>query len=643
MSLRWTLLPLLVVMLVTFSAPRARACTSILVAKGASRDASTFITYSADSHELYGSLAVRPAATYAAGTMLDIFDGETGKLLGQIEQAPQTFAVVGLMNEKQVSMSETTFEGRKELQDPLGIIDYESLMLLALQRAGTARRAIQVMTELVGKYGYASTGESFSIADPNEVWLLELIGKGPGRTGAVWVARRLPEGMISAHANQARIHQFPLNDSQNVLYAADAISFAREKGYFTGKDDAFSFADAYAPMDFQALRFCEARVWNVFRRAAPSLKLTSDYVLNKDNAKPLPLWVKPDKALAVPDVVALMRDHFEDTPLDFSKDLGAGPFHLPYRWRPLTWKVDGVEYFNERSISTQQTGYSFIAQARSRMPDQVGGLLWFGLDDTYSTVYVPIYSSIRSSPPSFAPGVASLRRFSWSSAFWVFNAVANLAYTRYEDVIKDVQVVQRDLEGELWARQAQIEQAALKLFADSPEAARDYLTQYSHAQAERTVARWRTLWEELFAKYMDGNVKDELGAVTHPPLPEDWYRRIVKDEPGRYALLRVKGEPEPTTPIAVSGYFHSKSELGALAANVPADFPFSRERLVLLSGGDRCARPPACCLTPAVDALGTKLVVTVPKPESDRCGGPAWLIRLPVDESRPLVKPGREP
>ena len=505
------------------------ACTNYLITKGASKDGSTMITYSADSHDLYGELYFTPAAHHQPGTMVDIYEWDTGKYLGQIKQVPHTYSVVGLMNEHQLSIGETTWGGRKELKDPKAIVDYGSLMFIALQRAKTAREAIKVMTDLVAEYGYYSSGESFSIADPNEVWIMEMISKGPDNKGAVWVARKVPDGYISGHANQARIRQFPLNDKENCLYAKDVISFAREKGYFSGADKDFSFADTYAPLDYAALRFCEARVWSMFRRAAPSLNLSIDYVNGVKGAEPLPLWIKPDKKLSVHDVMELMRDHFQGTDFDMTKDVGAGPFALPYRWRPLTWMVDSVQYCNERAVSTQQTGFSFVTQARSWLPAPVGGVIWFGVDDTYSTVYVPMYCGIKDVPKSFAVGTGSFHEFTWDSAFWVFNFVANYAYSRYSDMIKDIQKVQRELEGKFLADQTEIDDAAMKLFAQSPQLARDYLTEYSVKSGDSTVQRWKKLGEFLLYKYLDGNVKDELGNVKHPPYPESWYRRIVNE------------------------------------------------------------------------------------------------------------------
>ncbi len=399
-------LPALAAAALLLAPAAATPCTSVMVAKGAGADGAAFLTYSADSHELYGDLPLTPAGLHAPGTLRDVFEWDTGKFLGRIPQPAETFHVVGNINEHQVAIGESTFTGRKELQDPKATgVDYGSLMFLALERARTARQAVQVITDLAAEHGYASSGESISISDPNEAWLLEIIGKGPGVKGALWVARRVPEGHVVAHANQARIRTFPLDDPKNTLYAKDVISFAREKGWFSGKDAEFSFADTYAPLTFGALRFCEARVWSVFTKVAPSLKLPLDSVIGKGGQARLPLWVKAEKPLAVRDVMALMRDHFEGTPLDLAEGVGAGPYALPYRWRPLTWKVDGKEYLNERSISTQQTGFSFVAQLRGDLPGPIGGVLWFGVDDTASTVYVPQYAGNRAVVQFYKAGI----------------------------------------------------------------------------------------------------------------------------------------------------------------------------------------------------------------------------------------------
>jgi dipeptidase len=422
------------------------------------------------------------------------------------------------------------------------VIDYGSLIFLALQRARTAREAIDVMTSLVAEHGYYSSGESFSISDSDEVWFMDLIGKVPGNSGAVWVVRKIPDGYISAHANQARIRQFPLNDKKNCLYAPDVIEFAREMGYYEGPDKEFSFADAYAPLDYGALRFCEARVYAMFNRVAPSLGLSMDYVKGVTGAEPYPLWIKPDKKLSVHEVMELMRDHFEGTDFDMTKDVGAGPYTCPYRWRPLTWSVDEKKYVNERATSTQQTGFSFVTQSRSWLPDPIGGIFWFGVDDTYSTVYNPMYCGISRVPRPFAVGTADFHHFSWESAFWVFNWVANYAYSRYSDMIMDIQVVQRDLEGSFLSDQPRIDEAALALYKQSPGLAVDYLTEYSCRAGNATVARWKQLGEDLIVKYMDGNVKDELGNVTHPGYPESWYRKIVEETGDHLQYKKIEGE-----------------------------------------------------------------------------------------------------
>jgi dipeptidase len=531
-------------------APAAQACTNYLITKGASKDGSTMITYSADSHTLYGDLNFIPAGEHIAGTWIDVFDGDSGKYLGKIRQVPRTWQVVGLINEHQVALGETTFGGREELMDPKAVVDYGSLMNLALQRGRTAREALQVMTSLVEEYGYASSGESFSISDPHEVWILEMISKGPDRKGAVWVARLVPDGYVCGHANQARIHQFPLQKANNffdkkqtTFHSADVIAFAREKGYFKGADSEFSFAAAYCPPDFGGRRFCDARVWQFFRRITPDSKQMDGY---KDwalgvtpDAKPMPLFVKPDGKLSLRDVMELMRDHYEGSEMDMNGDIGAGPFALPYRWRPMTWKTDKdakEEYFFERAVSTQQTAYSFVAQSRSWLPNPIGGIFWVGMDDTFSTVYAPMYCGIRQVPPSYARGTGDFSRFSWDSAFWVFNFVSNYAYSRYVDMIQDIQAVQREIEGKYLAVQPELEAAVLELFKRSPELARDRLTAYSVGEGEALVKRWRRLGEFLIWKYLDGNVRDSQGNVTHPPYPKEWYQRIIKETGDRFRV-----------------------------------------------------------------------------------------------------------
>ncbi len=528
----------LAVIFILLPAVHAGACTNYLVTPGASKDGSSMISYSADSHVLYGALYHHPARDWQPGTMLKVYEWDTGDYLGKIPQVEHTYNVVGLINEHQLAIGETTWGGRPELRDSTAIIDYGSLMFITLQRARTAREAIHVMGDLVKKYGYYSSGESFSIADPEEVWFMDMIGKGPGNTGAVWVARRIPDGYISAHANQARIRRFPLKDKDNCLYAPDVIDFAREQGSFEGKDREFSFADAYAPADYGALRFCEARVYAFFNRAAPSLEMSMDYVKGEPGAEPMPLYIKPDRKLGVHDVMEYMRDHFEGTDFDMTKDVGAGPYSCPYRWRPLVWEVDSVQYCNERATSTQQTGFSFVTQSRSELPDPIGGIIWFGVDDTYSTVYNPMYCGITRAPEPFAEATADFHNFSWESAFWAFNWVANYAYSRYSEMIEDIRAVQRELEGEYLASSREVDQAALALYKEkSPRHAVEYLTGYSCSVADKTLKRWRKLGEDLLVKYMDGNLKDEHGNVHHPGYPESWYRRIV-DETGDHFRMR---------------------------------------------------------------------------------------------------------
>lgn len=553
-----TLFLILLFLMIPGRAP-ATACTSFIITKGASQDGSTIITYTADSHTLYGECYYRPAADYLEGKSLEILDTETGKVLGTIPQVPHTYAVVGYMNERQVAIAETTMEARKELKNPDNMIDYENLIFIALERADSARKAILIMGEIAEKYGFRGDGETFSIADKDEAWVMDIVGRGVKKKGAIWVARKVPDGYVSGHANQSRIRQFPLNDGENCLYAKDVIAFAKEMGYFKGSDEQFSFMDAYAPMSFSGLRACEARVWEMFRRVAPSLNLSIELVKGEGGRKPepLPLWIKPDKRLSVHDVMDLMRDHFEGTEFDLSNGVGAGPYHLPYRWRPLTWKVDKKEYFNERSTSTQQTAYSFVSQSRSGLPDLIGGMLWFGIDDTASTVYVPIYCGVREIPVALAEGTGTFNEFNWNSAFWVFNFVANFTYSRYSEMIVDIRREQSNLEGSFLARQSSVEDGALALYKQSPELARDYLTAYCAKQSEFTVSRWKKLLTDLLVKFLDGNLRVEKGKVTHPGYPEDWYRRIIKDSGDFYRNRRIEGElppeqeptPPPKTPV----------------------------------------------------------------------------------------------
>jgi len=556
---------LIVAMTLLLPAP-VLACTNFLITRGASSDGSTMITYAADSHTLYGALTYSAAAEHLPGTWREVIEWDTGKRLGLIPQVSRTYAVVGNMNEHQVSVGETTFGGRAALVNPDGVLDYGSLMYIALERARTAREAITVMTSLAEKYGYSSAGESFSVADPKEVWILELVGTGKGGKGALWVARRIPDGFVSGHANQARIRRFPLNDRRDTLYAKDVIAFARRKGWFKGPDSEFSFADTYAPLTWFYLRICEARVWSMFRRVNKGAQKYVDWIKGQEGAEPLPLWIKPDSQVSAHQVMELMRDHFEGTPFDMRHDVGAGPYRLPYRFRPLEWYADPacdkcakekdahkkktclaakrcVKYFNERATATQQTGFSFVAQARSWLPSPIGGLFWFGVDDVASSVYVPMYAGILRPPTNYAVGNGDFKTFSWDSAFWVFNVVANFAYSRYRDMIQDIRRVQQELEGSFFARQPEVEQRALWLHRQSPLKAREYLTQYSADQASNTVTRWRHLLTELLLKYLDGNVRDAQGNVTHPGYPKKWYRRLVREKGERFRERKLKNEP----------------------------------------------------------------------------------------------------
>ena len=504
------------------------SCTNFIVTKGASIDGSVMISYTADSYGFYGELYHYPPAVYQNGAWLEIYEWDTGKLLGKIPQAAVTYNVIGNMNEHQVVIGETTFGGREELVNPKGIIDYGSLIYIALQRSKSAREAIKIMTDLVNEYGYYSEGESFSIADANEAWILELIGKGEGNKGAVWVAVKIPDGYISAHANQSRITTFPLNDSENCMYAPDVISFAREKGYFAGKDSEFDFSAAYAPIDFGAIRFCDARVWSLFRRCNPSIDKYVSYVKGESLDR-LPLYIKPDKKLSVHDVMNLMRDHYEGTELDMTKGIAAGPYQMPYRWRPLTWQYNGEEYFNERPISTPQTGFSFVSQSRSHLPREVGGVLWFGVDDSYFTVYTPMYASINKIPYCYSHEVGSLSKFSWDSAFWIFNFVANFSYPRYSVVIGDVQKTQNEIEGEYLAQQENIESTALSLLKNSKGEAIEYLTNYSLSLADNTTKKWKHLGENLILKYMDGLAKDEFFKPKNIGYSDEFKKMIVEE------------------------------------------------------------------------------------------------------------------
>jgi len=541
------------------------SCTNFIISKGATIDGSTMITYSADSHVLYGELYFRPAADYPEGAMTDVYDWDTGKYLGKIKQVRHTYSVVGNMNEHQVAIGETTFGGRPGMENKTAVIDYGSLIYITLQRSESAREAIKVIAELLDEYGYYSEGESFSISDANEVWIMEIIGKGEGSTGAVWVARRIPDGYISGHANQARITTFPPEDKKTsisskhldkisgpdiaTVYAADVIDVARKNGFFKGKDKDFSFSGSYAPVDFEGARFCEARVWSGFNKVTKGMDQYLQYAMGYDLKHRMPLWVKPDKKLSVQDVMDMMRDHYEGTPMDMTKDLGAGPFKNGIRWRPLTWKVDGKTYFNERAVSTQQTGFSFVAQSRNRLPDPIGGIFWFGVDDTYLTVYTPMYCGITKVPHAYAEGNGSMMDFTNKSAFWVFNQVSNFAYTRANLIYPEIRKFQKVLETRYMDETKAVDKAAVELYNQDKEKCLSFITSYSVNAGRRTVENWRKFYGTLFARFMDGNVKEKVDVpkgykyhnpkLEQPGYGEEWYRRIVKDtgdkflEPGK--------------------------------------------------------------------------------------------------------------
>ncbi len=534
-----------------FLAPtEAQACTSFLVGKNASADGSAFITYNQDDYGMFGRLHYLPAAQHAKGEMRKIYDGDTNHYHGEIAEAPYTYAVMGYINEHQVGITETTFGGRSELEDPKGIIDYVSLMTIALQRSKTAREAIRVMTSLVQEYGYASEGESFSIADPNEVWILEMIGKGPKEKGAVWVAIRIPDDCIACHANQSRIHQFNLKDKNNVMYAKDVITFARKKGYFTGKDADFSFADAYAPADFSAIRFCETRVWSFYNKWVNGMEQYLDYVDGKHigQAKPMPLYFKPKQKLSLQDVMSSMRDHYEDTPFDITKDVGAGPYEAPYRPTPLVWEHKGKKYFNERPISTQQTAGTYVIQLRASLPNAIGGVLWYGNDDPNMVAYTPVYCCASKAPECYDPKDASDVKFSWNSAFWVENWVSNMTYPRYSQLFPSVKAAREELESKYASQQAEIEAQAKTLLSQDPARAKAYLTDYSAQCAKQMMNRWKQLGEYLIVKFNDQSIKPEkdgkyemtpdgLGKAVERPGFNENYREVITKETGDKYLI----------------------------------------------------------------------------------------------------------
>jgi len=534
------------------------ACTNLLVTKGASVDGSTMLTYTADANGFMEPIYFHAGGKQDTTVMLEIREWDSGKLLGKIKQVPETYRVVGNMNEHQLTVGETTFGGREELKDTNAIMDYGSLIYISLQRAKTAREAIKIITDLVAEYGYYSGGESFSLVDPNEVWIMEMISKGTHGKGAVWVARRIPDGYIAAHANKARITNIIENDPDNCLYSPDVIDFAIRMGYYNpASGKPFSFEAAYDPATPSSLFACEGRVWSLYRRSAPSLNLSPDYFRAVIGAEPYPLYIKPDKKLSLQDVFSLMRDHFQGTEFDMTKGIAAGPYGNPYRWKPLRFKIEGdtTLYAWERPISTQQTAWSFVAQMRSHLPREIGGVLWYGVDDTYSTVYVPLYCCITTPPPAFMN--ADVARFDLNSMSWMFNLVANKAYSMYSYIIKDIQKEQARIESGFLLHQEMMENAFLGLLKDNRirENIKDWkhpeikdnrdlvisgLTNYSNDAAARTLQDWRKLWEYLVMKYNDLYINDVHKDIGRSPFGQgygdDFFKQVIRERPGYYEM-----------------------------------------------------------------------------------------------------------
>jgi len=515
------------------------ACTNVLVSKGASKDGSVMISYNADAGGFMAPLYFMDAKDWGPNDSVEVYDWDSGNYLGKIKQVAHTYRVVGNMNEHQVAFGETTYGGREALQKQKGVLDYGSLMYLSLQRAKTAKEAIQTFVSLANQYGYVSEGESFSVSDANEAWIFEVIGKGAKEKGIVWVARRVPDGYMCAHANQARIHEVPVNDKENCMYAPDLFSFAEKMGYWDSKSGKpFSFVDAYSPDDPEALFLCQDRVWSIYRRAAPSQNFSPDYWRGVKGAAPYPLFIKPDKKLSVADVESLMRDHFEGTEFDMTKGFMAGPFGCPYRWKNLYFQAPGdtvTKYGWERPISTQQTCFSFVAQSRSTMPDAIGGCFWYGVDDTYSNCYMPLYCCMLERPKSFS--TADVTKFDWNSAEWVFNLVANYTYTKYCYIIKDVQAVQKELESNFFAMQPAVEKTALELEKTDHKLAVQYLSDYSVTHAEMVVSRWKDLYAFIVTKYNDGYINDGKDGGRDPKgvgYGADWIKRALKEYPPNY-------------------------------------------------------------------------------------------------------------
>lgn len=524
------------------------SCTNFIVGKKASADGSVFCTYNADDYGMFIGLAHYPAGKHTKGEMRDIIDWDTHKYHGKIPEAPETYNVIGNMNEFQVTIAETTYGGREDMVDPTGLIDYGSLIYIALQRSKNAREAIKVMTTLAQTYGFCSEGETFTICDPNEAWIMEMQGKGPGSKSVVWVAQRIPDNAICAHANQSRIGKFNMNDKHNVMYAKDVIKFARAKGWFTGNDKDFSWKQVYATPNFEGRRFCDARVWAFFNRFKKGFERYLPWALGKDkDAEDMPLWVIPDKKLSIQDVQQAMRDHYEGTPLALdSTSIGGGVWQMPYRPTPLIFSCNGKKYFNERPVSTQQTAFSFVSQMRDWLPRQIGGILWFGNDDGNMVAYTPIYCGNTVQPECYNTPGADAVTFSMNNAYWVCNWVSNMVYPRYSLMFPSLKQVRDSLEQNYFANQKEIESKALELYSSDRAEALKFLNNYSNEKAQQMLSRWKELAFYLIVKYNDMIVKPDvngqfqrtpegLGAnVSRPGFPESFRKRLVEETGSKY-------------------------------------------------------------------------------------------------------------
>ena len=529
----------------------AEACSNFIVGKKASVDGSVMCSYSADDYGMFQYLCHYPAAKHAKGEMRKIYDWDTNKYHGEIPEAAQTYSVIGNINEWQVTIGETTYGGREEMADSTGIMDYGSLIYVALQRSKTAREAIKVMTTLANTYGYNSEGETFTICDPNEAWIMEMMGKGAGSKGAVWVALRIPDDAVCAHANQSRIGKFNMKDKKNVMYAKDVVSFARSKGWFQGKDADFSWKMAYAKPDFSGRRFCDARAWsmlNHFYDMTPYL----DWALGKNpDAQDMPLWVVPNKKVSVQDVENVMRDHYEGTPLSVAdgSDIGGGIWEMPYRPTPLMYKVDGKQYFNERPVSTQQSGFVFVSQMRSWLPREIGGVLWFANDDANMAAFTPVYCSMTERPECYNTPGADALHFSKKNAYWVCNMTSNMVYPRYSLMFPTLKEVRDSLDNSYFAAQSGVEKKAQELYAQNPQAAVKYLNDYSVEKAQQMLARWNQLFEFMVVKYNDMIIKPTdkngtfektqygLGArPVRPGYPEKYAKELVKQSGDKFLV-----------------------------------------------------------------------------------------------------------